>query len=173
MKTFYSINDKIKKSLALLALVLLPLSVSLQAQQTMVLTPLTANTVSNIVAAPVIVDTIQLLNATTNNATLYFFDAATAITNYVQAAYTSYTTYTTNYNVVWTNQNAVLVTNTFNGLYTAPVANSAATNTRPALLTVVVPANTVLNKDVKIQTVLGLTAVGNQNLTLITTYRAP
>lgn len=140
-------------------------------QQSMVLTPLAANTASNVLTGAKIIDNITVLNATTNAATLKFYDSGTTATNYVQAAYTSYASYATNFNVVFTNQNNVLVTNTFAGIYTAPTSNTLATNTRPAVLTVVIPANTSLNKDVKLQTILGLTAIGDQALTLITTYR--
>lgn len=142
-----------------------------QAQQTMVLTSLTANTASNIITGAKIIDNVTILNATTNAATVNFYDSSTTASTYVQAAYTSYATYSTNFNVVFTNQNNVLVTNTFVGVYTAPTANTIATNTRPALLTVIVPAGSTLNKDVKLQTIRGLTAIPDQNLSLITTYR--
>lgn len=156
----------------LLSLVLLGiLTISVHAQQLMSVTSLAANTSSNVLSSPAIIDNLTLLNATTNTAICYFFDSSTTATNYVQAAYTSYASYATNYSVVFTNEANVLVTNTFSGVYTAPTANSLATNTRPVLTALVVPAGTSLNKDVKLQTIRGLTAIPNQALTLVTTYR--
>lgn len=158
----------------LFAIALLALSVlTTFAQEHQILTSLTANTASNILTSASIIDNFTVLNATTNNATVAFYDSATTSTNYAQAAYTSYATYSTNFSVVFTNQNNVLVTNTFVGVATLPTSNSAATNSKPALITLIVPAGTVLNKDVKIQSMLGLTAVPSQNLTLVTTYRTP
>lgn len=142
-------------------------------QQAMTLTSLTANTVSNVVAQACIIDNFTILNSTTNNARVDFFDAATAVTNYTQAAYTKYVTYSTNFNVVFTNTTGVLVTNTFVGLYTAPEAGTSGSIARAKVASLVIPANSTLNKDVKLQTVLGLTAVPDQSLTLITTYRTP
>jgi len=159
-----------KKLIALIGL-LAGLVYSAQAQQTMVLTSLAANTVSNIVAFPCIIDNFNVVNSTTNVAQVNFYDSAGLTTNYVQGAYTSYASYATNFSVVFTNQTGVLVTNTFAGIYTAPTSNSSSTNTRALLFSAIVPANSVLSKDVKIQTIRGLNAVPNQAVTLVTTYR--
>src|SRR5690348_16407820 len=108
------------KKLFLIGLIALASTIASFAQQTMVLTSLAANTVSNIVAFPCIVDNFNIVNNTTNAATINFYDSAATATNYVQQAYTSYASYATNYSVVFTNQTGVLVTNTFSGIYTAP-----------------------------------------------------
>lgn len=154
-------------------LLLLALTVSLQAQQSMTLTPLAANTVSNILAAGAIIDNLTVINSTTNNATLDFFDTSNTATTYVQQAYSAFSSYATNFTVIWTNASGSLVTNTFSGIYTAPSAVALGTNTRPKVITLVIPASAVLNKDVRLQVVRGLAAVGNQDLTLTTTYRKP
>lgn len=156
----------------LILAIVLALPLIAQAQQQMKLSPLTANVVSNIITAAAIVDNMAVINATTNSATIIFYDHNDAdSTNYVQAAYTSYTTYATNYNVVFTNATGVLVTNTFAGLYTAAVSHSASTNQRPVIQTLLVPASSVLNKDLRLQVIRGLLAVPDQDVTLTTTYR--
>jgi hypothetical protein len=161
-----------KRLITLVSLVF-ALTVSIKAQESMTLTSLAANTSSNVLAFAAIIDNLTIINATTNMATVKFFDSGTVDTNYIQAAYTSYASYATNFNVVFTNQNNVLVTNTFVGLYTAPTVVAIATNTRTAIMTLVMPASAVLNKDVKLQVLKGLTAVPDQTVTLTTTYRRP
>lgn len=156
----------------LLALALSAISLAAQAQQLMKMTSLAADTSSNVLSGSFLVDNLTILNATTNAATVAFYDSATTTTNYVQAAYTSYASYATNFNVIFTNEYNVIITNSYSGIYTAPTAVSIATNTRPAVLTAIVPPGTTLNKDVKLITIRGLTAVPSQAMTLITTYRA-
>lgn len=155
---------------SLITALVIPLAA--HAQQSMVLTSLAANTSSNVIAQACIVDNFTVVNTTTNTCTVKFFDSATTSTNYSQAAYTSFIQYATNYNVVFTNEAGVLVTNTFAGIYTQPVSNSADTNAvRPTILTLIIPASSTLNKDVKVQVIKGLTAVPSQSCTLVTTYR--
>jgi hypothetical protein len=149
------------------------LALSVHAQQMQVLTSLAANTASNVLSGGFVVDNFNIINATTNAATLKFYDSSTTTTNYVQAAYTSYTTYATNYSTVITNAAGYIYTNTFVGVYTAPTANAGATNTLPLVQVLIVPANSVLNKDVRILVMRGLTVVPDQALTLLTTYRLP
>ncbi len=155
------------KTLVLLAV----LTVSVQAQNFVKMSTLTAAAVSNIVSYPVIVDNFYIQNATTNAATVYFYDSSTTTTNWVGLGTTTYSSYSTNFDVVFTNAASVIVTNTFSGLYTAPTVVAAATNTMTPVLTVIVPGSTVLNRDVKLQTLRGLAVLPTQDLTLITTYR--
>lgn len=150
----------------------LSLAFSAQAQQLFVMQSLTANTASNLLAGSFIIDNITVLNATTNAATLSFYDSATTSTQYVQQAYSSYTSYATNFNVIFTNEYNVIITNSYSGLFTGPTSVSISTNTRPTALAAIVPAGTTLNKDVKLITVRGLTVVPTQNATVIVTYRA-
>lgn len=162
-----------KKLLSLALLLTLPLFAQAQRSQLMVATALAANTSSNVLAAASIIDNFVVLNSTTNIVTVNFYDSNTTATNYTQAAYTSYSTYATNFSVVFTNQTGVLVTNTFVGAYTGPTANSASTNTRPLVTSLIVPASSVLNKDVTLQVMKGLTAQPDGAVRLITTYRKP
>lgn len=157
----------------LLAAVALFVAVSASAQQQQLLTSLTANTASNLLAKAYIIDNFIVINSTTNIATLKFYDSSTTSTTMVQAAYTSYSSYATNFSTVFTNEANVLVTNSFTGIYTAPTSNTVATNTRPAIYTLIVPASSTLTKDVRLQVMRGLTVVPNQTTTLLTTYRLP
>lgn len=161
------------KRFLVLTISLLALAIPAKAQQLMVLTSLSANTTSNILSASAIIDNLTLINTTTNNAQVNFYDSSNTTTTRVQAAYTAYSSYSTNFSVVWTNEANVLVTNTFSGLYTGPTAVSASTNTLPLVISLFVPASTILNKDVRLHTIRGLNATASQALTLTTTYRNP
>lgn len=77
---------------------------------------------------------LKFINATTTNSTLKFYDAATAITNVVRSAYTSYASYATNFSTTFTNTAGIVVTNTWSGMYRAATSNSAVTNERPKIL---------------------------------------
>lgn len=144
----------------ILSLITLLATLSLaQAAQTVVV-PLAANTVSNILATPKLIDGITLTAGTTNTTTVYFYDAATATTSMVQAAYTRFESYATNYTITFTNQSGIIVSNTFAGIYTAPIATLIATNERPKMLSIVVPGSAqVALSDLQLQSLQGLTAV--------------
>lgn len=159
-----------KKILFTIALAVLPFLA--YSQQLMSVKALPAATATSVLTASAILDNITIINATTNTVTVDFFDSATTSTTMVQAAYTTYASYATNFNVVFTNQNDVLVTNTFSGIYTYPTVVAVATNTRPKM-TVVIPASSTLNKDVKAQVMKGLTAMSSDTTTLTLTYRKP
>lgn len=118
-----------------------------------------------------IVDNIVVLNSSTNTATVRFYDSSTADTNVVRAAYTRYTTISTNFDSVFTNTAGVLVTNTFAGVYKAPVAVSAVTNARPVIQAIAVPASTTASKDTHIQTIRGLILLSDQDVVVTVDYR--
>ena len=130
-----------------------------------------ANTPLNLLATGKVIENITFTATTAAITTLKVYDAATATTNYIQAAYSSYASYSTNFNVVFTNSAGLLVTNTFAGIYTGPTAVSAVTNQRPRLVTIVVPASSIRSKDVQIQTSLGLTVVSDIAGIVEVTYR--
>lgn len=156
----------------LLIALLTIIGISAQAQQLMTVSTLTAHTVASVLATPAIIDNLTVINTTTNVATLKFFDAATAITNYTQGATKRYATWSTNYTTVFTNATGVLVTNTFVGVFTGPTADvSGATIVRPTMISLAIPPGTTLSKDVKLQPLQGLSCVGNNDLTLAVTYR--
>ena len=159
---------------SLLVGALLLIAPALQAQQLQSVVALASNTVSNLLSGAYIIDNFIAINATTNNVTIRFYDTSNTTTTMVQAAYTSYASYATNYSITFTNEAGVLVTNTFAGIYTAPTTNSAATNSKPVIQSIIVPAGTTLNKDVRLQVVKGLAAIPvGSAVTLLTTYRLP
>ena len=134
---------------------------------------LTNGTERVLLSSPKIIDNIAVLATTANNTTVKFYDAATATTNFVQAAYTRYTSYATNFTSTFTNSLGVLVTNTYAGVYRAPVAVGAATNEMTKITTIMVPASALLTRDTTIQTVKGLVALSDQDAVVTVTYRNP
>lgn len=127
-------------------------------------TPLTLTTNS------IIVDNI-LVQATTSNITTAKFYDSEGTTNIVTPAYTSYIQYSTNITQVTTNQLGYVYTNTFAGLFTAPMTNSAATNQLGAVAVFVIPASGSVTRDTRIQTVQGLTVLTDQNASVVVSYR--
>lgn len=89
----------------------------------------------------VVVDSITFTASTSTNTTVKIYDSASTSTNYVQAAYSRYASYTTNFDSVFTNESGILVTNTFNGRWTYPTSVSASTNERPKVLNFIVPGS--------------------------------
>lgn len=157
-----------KRFIALLALLFTTFSALADG---VALTSLTSGAASNLLSGVYIVDQISVVATTTNITTLKFYDSSTTATSYVAAAYTKYTGYATNFSNVFTNENSLLVTNTYAGWYTGATSVGAATNTRPVVYSIVAPASSILTKDVKIQTIRGLTVVPNQDCQVILTYR--
>ncbi len=135
--------------------------------------PLTANVVSNAFASTKLITSIAILATTTNNTKVQFYDASTTDTNYIQAAYTSYVSYATNYDVIFTNSASILVTNTFRGRYTAPVVNAGSTNERPKILTVTVPASSLYNADVQLHPIRGISLLSPYAAIVTLTYENP
>lgn len=122
-----------------------------------------------------VVTQIKFLNssASSNVATVKFYDSASNDTNYVQAAYTSYSLISTNYATTFTNAAGIVVTNTFSGVYTLATANAASTNERPSLFgPLAMPYNTWTTvPNISIEPNVGLTIYSTQAGTLETTYR--
>ena len=113
-------------------------------------------------------------NSVATNTTLKFYDAGTASTSIVRQAYTSYGTYATNFNYVWTNTAGLLVTNTFAGTYRSSTSVAAVTNERPKILgPLAAPASAVLTvDDLGFSPNLGLVALSDlASGTLQITYR--
>ena len=144
---------------------------SLLAQVQVDVTTLTANTAANIIAQGAAVQNLTATATTTNLTTIKFYDSSTTGTNIVQAAYTSTISYATNYSSVFTNESGVLVTNTFDGWYTGPLAVSASTNAKTAVFTLIVNGSSQRIRDVNLQLVRGLTAVANYGAILETSYK--
>lgn len=159
------------KKLLFVAIVALVSVFTAQAQNLSKLQLLTSATVSNIFSHPVVITEVAFVNASTNDATVYFYDSSTAATSVVRAAYTSYSSYATNYESVVTNSAGYIYTNTFSGIYTAATAVDAVTNERPKMAIFVIPAATTVSQDVKLQAVRGVAAYPTESLTAVISYR--
>ena len=133
---------------------------------------LTANTAANILATPKAIDSITVTATTTNITTVRFYDSSTTSTTLVQAAYQRWASYQTNYSTVFTNEANLLVTNTFRGTWTYPTSVSVATNARPAILTLIIPASSQRTKIGNLLTIQGLTAQANQDAIVEVDYKA-
>lgn len=118
-----------------------------------------------------IVDNVVVLNTNATTAVLRFYDNSTGATSIVRAAYTRYQSIATNFNQIFTNEANVLVTNTFIGVYRAPVAVAAITNERPVLRTIAVPASTTLERALDLQTMLGLVVLSDKTLDILIDHR--
>lgn len=134
---------------------------------------LTANTPVNLFTSGKAIHNITAFATSANITTLKFFDSSSTSTTMVQAAYSSISSYNTNFVQVFTNESNVVITNTFSGIWTYPTAVTVATNTLPTLKTVLIPASSDVNQNVALQTIRGLTVVPNQNAIISITYSNP
>ena len=150
-------------------------SVAAFAQQSVVTASLTYGTPAIVLTgAGYEITSIKFVNGVATNTTLKFYDAATAITNLVRPAYTSYSSYATNYSTTHTNSAGVVVTNTWSGIYRASTSNSAVTNERPKILgPFVAPASSTTELDgFQVSTALGLVVLSDlASGTIQVTYR--
>lgn len=160
-----------KRILAFISVLLF--SLASQAQGLILVRAVAANTVSNYLAGRYIIDTLEFENLDATNATVKLYDWATAATNIVRAAYTSKTSYATNYSTVYTNSAGIATsTNTFVGTYIANVTTAAATNEQTRLREYIVPASTLSELTEPPQVARGLTLLSTQAGTLRIYYRA-
>ena len=134
-------------------------------------TPLTANTTASLLSGRYLVEQFYYVNSSTNPATIKLYDAATAITNVVRPAYSSILTYATNYNVIFTNIDGVIHTNTLSGQYSVTVANLAVTNERTRLIQFTVPGSASLAIPAQALVANGVSALSDQTGTIMFTYR--
>jgi len=121
-----------------------------------------ANTVSNYLSGKYLVGTVRIVNSSTNTATIKFYDWATAATSVVRAAYTVIDSYSTNYNVVYTNSAGIVATNTFFGQYTAARTVAAVTNEQSQLGSFQVSASTTRDLPFSPLIARGLTVLSDQ-----------
>ena len=160
------------KFFSLLAGVLLLAATS--AQAAVEVFALTNNTARSLFTRGVTVENISVLASTSTNTTVKFYDSATTTTNYVQAAYTGYTSYSTNITQVFTNTAGILITNTISGTYRAPTAVALATNELTKAQILMVPGSSLLSRDVGNQLYTrGITAVSDQDCLVTITYSYP
>lgn len=148
-----------KLILSITALALLALSLKADS----VATAVTAGACSNLLSTPKLVNSITVTATTTNTTTFKFYDTSNTTTTRVQAAYSSYSSYNTNFSTVFTNEANLLVTNTFTGIWTYPTSVSASTSSLPAVVTIVIPASSQRTKTMRMQNVRGLAVVPNQD----------
>lgn len=73
--------------------------------------------------------------------TVTFYDAATNVTTYIDAAYTTFASYVTNLTTYYTNTQGFIQTNTRSALWTYSTTVAAVTNTYPVVSSVTVPAS--------------------------------
>ena len=155
-----------KKILTLLALIT---AVTVNAADAVA--TLTANTAFNLLSTGKIIDAITVTATTANTTTVNFYDSSNTTTTYVQTAYGNIISYSTNFSQIFTNENGIVITNTFVGQWSGAQSVSASTNSRPAVQIIIVPGNTSRAKVVNAQTVLGLTAQANQGCIVEVSYR--
>ena len=133
---------------------------------------ITGGTAANLLATGgVVVDSITFTATTSTNTTVKLYDSSSTSTNYVAAAYTRYASYATNFDSVFTNENGILVTNTFSGRYTYPTSVTAATNERPKVLNFVVPGSGQRTKDTIWTPARGITILTSNDGIVEVTYR--
>lgn len=131
---------------------------------------LTAGTASTLLSAGGSrIFTLTFTATSANATTVKVYDSSSG-TNVIRPTYTSFVTYSTNFNSVFTNESGVVITNTFVGQFTAPVINSAVTNERPALATFVVTGNGQRTIELDTSVARGLVAVANQTGVLEVRY---
>lgn len=127
MKTLFD-SFKIFIKVLAVSLAMLPLAFPVQAAEKVLTASYSAATATNLLSGgKYIIKDILLISSTTNTSTIKFYDS-TGATNYVRAATTAIASYSTNYNVVFTNAGGILITNTLTGLYTGSTVVAAATN---------------------------------------------
>lgn len=145
---------------------------SLVAQTLFTSVPLTGGTVSNVFSGGgYAIDAIVITSTTTNATTIVFYDSSSTATNYIIGAHTNFLSYSTNVSVTFTTPEGISVTNTYPGTYTYPVAVAAATNERPQLYRVIIPAGSTLSRNTSWLPGRGLTVLANYAATLQVQYR--
>ena len=161
-----------KKLLLSLFGALLATSLFAQSTGTSIVRSMAANTVSNYLSGRYIVNSVRIVNSSTNSATIKFYDWATAATNIVRAAYVVVDNYSTNYNVVYTNSAGIVATNTFSAQYIANRTVSAVTNEQSQLGAFQVTASTTRDLPFSPLVMRGLTVLSDQAGTIEINYSA-
>lgn len=127
----------------------------------------TGGTPVNLLAGNYILKAVLFVNSSTNLGTLKFYDSGTTSTNYVQGAYVSYATVSTNWSQVFTNSEALVVTNTFTGVSRVGTTVTAVTNEKPAKLAFIVKASDSRSKEnLALQSSLGWTLLSTVSGTI-------
>lgn len=161
-----------KKLFLSLFSVLFATSLFAQSSGTSIVRSMAANTVSNYLSGRYLVNSIRIVNTSTNSATIKFYDWATAATNIARAAYVVVDSYSTNYNVVYTNSAGIVATNTFFGQYTGTRTVAAVTNEQSQLGAFQVTASTTRDLPFSPLVMRGLTVLSDQAGSIEINYSA-
>lgn len=168
MKSIYS---KLIRFGVTLAVAIATLCIGQSARAETEVATLTANTPLTVLSGAGKTITQLFIIPGTTNCTIKAYDSTGNSTNYVQAAYVSYAQVSTNWSQIFTNATGLVITNTFTGLAVVGTSNSASTNQRPALVSLIVPASTPRTIEVAKTTGLGLTLLSTAAATVEVTYR--
>lgn len=132
---------------------------SIQAEEFATASLSAANTLTSVLATKAKITRLTLTATTAAATTFKLYDmTGTSSSNVVYAATVSPSTVTTNFSVVITNIDGVVLTNTFSGQYTTWSTVSAVTNERPRTITITVPASSSRTIDVTRYLKFGLVA---------------
>ena len=104
----------------------------------------TASTQNGILTAGARVTQVTIANAGTNAVTLALLDAPATTYTYTLAAYTNWSTISTNITQVYVTPSGVSQTNTLSGVFQASNPVAASTNVYPAGLVYTIPASSTV-----------------------------
>lgn len=167
MKKFF---NKLTAGLGLVcALFALPVNAQVLRSASFTVSATTPHTVLS--GGPYVITDFTFYNSTNVLGTVKFYDSTSNTTNYVQSAYTAYSTVSTNWSNVFTNATGIIVTNTFTGIANVGTSVSASTNELPARLSFVVPASGSRAIERVFQPARGATVYSTVPGTLEITYR--
>ena len=155
-------------------LAIIGLSSSLFAQDSTLASAVTAATPATLLTGgKYTITSLKFINAnTTNSGQFWFYDTAANATNIARPAYTSYTSYATNYTTTFTNSAGIIVSNIWSGTYRGAVANAATTNEAPKMAgPFAIPVSSVTEIDpVAVMPYLGATVYSTVAGTLQVNY---
>ena len=97
-----------------------------------------ATTPLTVLTGSYVITDFLFVNSTNVAGTVKFYDSASNGTNYVQGAYTSYSTVSTNWSNVFTNATGIVITNTFTGIANVGTVHEESTYELPARLSFIV-----------------------------------
>lgn len=149
------------------------LAISASAAETVVVKAATALAPLSLLSTKGVINYVTVMANGTNNV-LYFYDSSattgTAMTSIVYQAHTTLTSYATNWTTTTTNNEGYLLTNTWAGTYTSSATTAAATNARPTITTVMVPANATTKATLNRMVANGLTVYPTESCTIEVSY---
>jgi hypothetical protein len=153
-------------------------ALSLQAQQLVMTTNLTASQTSTILPTNAYISEIDLISGAGTVGNIYFYDQSGNSNTYAFTnSYITRTSVMTNITSVLTNGMGTVYTNVYPGEYTTLVTNAAATNTLPTIMSFAIAPNIRQTKaPLRIVTTRGLTVTtdaNSTNQTLVIYYAYP